>query len=355
MRILMIGNVYPTQHQVCAVWMQRIAEQIAVQGHNVELLVIRGRASSAWGRFLQYVVFYARLALKRMSKYDCVYVHQPSHCFLPLLGRSLGRARLTTHLHGTDLLPPTLGVKGRLARMLTLHACRRADLVIVPSEYFARKLLSFISPERLHVYPSGGVDVSAFAPPLLDAPRAGSPLQVGCACRLFPGKGVDTLLEAIALLPVPFCVNVVGDGPERLRLERRAAALRVDGCVKFLGALPGDSMPEYLRSLDVFVFPTRLIESLGLAALEAMGCSVPVIGSRIGALPEYIEHGVNGFLFEPGNARELAEMLRAFSQINDTRRQAMRASARQTAMKYDTKACTCQLLSAFRHLLREAA
>lgn len=356
MKILMIGNAYPTERQVCAVWMKRMSDQIVAQGHDVELLVIRGRAQTPWRRLWQYVVFYARLAFKRVSRYDCAYVHGPSHCFLPLLAKSFRSVRLIVHLHGTDLLPATLNIKGRLTRALTLHASHRADLVVVPSEYFEQMLRSFVQPRRLHIYPSGGIDVSLFAPPVRETREEGATLHVGCVCHLVKGKGVDVLLEAVNSLSFCCRVTIAGAGPERLHLERRAARLRSKDSVEFLGPLPPAKVADYLRSLDLFVFPTtRNAESLGLVALEAMACGIPVIGSRIGALPEYIEHGVNGFLFEPGNAADLAKFLDTFARMADQQRQAMRAHARHTAMGYDARACTQELLSVFDHLIREAA
>jgi L-malate glycosyltransferase len=354
MKVLMIGNAYPTERQVCAVWMKRMADQIVAQGHELDLLVIRGREGTPWSRLRQYMAFYPRLALRRLSGYDCIYVHQVSHCFLPLLARRFGRGKLIVHLHGTDLLPSTLGLKGRLTRALTLHACRRADLVVVPSEYFARTLRRFLEPRRLHLYPSGGIDVSLFTPAVEQTRERGATLQIGCVCHLVKGKGVDVLLEAVASVSISCRVTIVGDGPERSRLERQASA-HLKESVEFVGPLAAEDVPDFLRSLDLFVFPTTLRESLGLVALEAMGCGVPVIGSRIGALPEYIEHGVNGFLFEPGNAAELATMLEIFSHLDDKGRKAMRMDARHTAMGYDAGDCAQRLLSVFASLVCEAA
>jgi N-acetyl-alpha-D-glucosaminyl L-malate synthase BshA len=86
---------------------------------------------------------------------------------------------------------------------------------------------------------------------------------------------------------------MVGDGPDLDRAARLARELGLEQCVHFLGAQ--DQVQQLLSIADVFLLPS-VQESFGLAALEAMACDVPVVASRVGGLPEVIEHGCNGFL-----------------------------------------------------------
>jgi glycosyltransferase involved in cell wall biosynthesis len=97
---------------------------------------------------------------------------------------------------------------------------------------------------------------------------------------------------------------LIGDGPERPRLEKLAAELGVADRVRFLGARAHDDMPGLLSSGDVAVFPS-LMEATSVAALEAMACEVPVAASRVGGLPEIVDDGV-GALFEPADPESLA-------------------------------------------------
>ena len=120
---------------------------------------------------------------------------------------------------------------------------------------------------------------------------------------------------------VPSKLLLVGDGPERPRLERMTRELGLYDQVRFLGKQ--DAIEEILEVADLFLIPSAN-ESFGLAALEAMACEVPVISSNAGGLPEVNIHGVTGFLADIGDFESMAdsalllleneEMLKRFSQ-----------------------------------------
>ena len=123
------------------------------------------------------------------------------------------------------------------------------------------------------------------------------------------GSGRD--LRASPRDQVPARLLMVGDGPDLAeRAARLARSLAVADDVQFLGEQ--DQVVPLLSIADVFLLPSAQ-ESFGLAALEAMACEVPVVASRIGGLPEVIEHGVSGFLHEPddlaGMARSAVRLL----------------------------------------------
>ena len=102
---------------------------------------------------------------------------------------------------------------------------------------------------------------------------------------------------------IPSKLLLVGEGPERLFVQQLVKELGLASLVHFLGE------QAYLESLlscaDVFLLPSEQ-ESFGLAALEAMNCGVPVIGSRVGGLPEVVVDGETGFLFPVGEVRAMA-------------------------------------------------
>jgi glycosyltransferase involved in cell wall biosynthesis len=100
---------------------------------------------------------------------------------------------------------------------------------------------------------------------------------------------------------------VVGDGPERARLEGLASELGVAGRITFLGSRPNHAMPGLLCSADLAVFPS-LMEATSVAALECMACEVPVAASRVGGLPEIVGDAVGG-LFEPASPSDLARVV----------------------------------------------
>lgn len=113
--------------------------------------------------------------------------------------------------------------------------------------------------------------------------------------------------------------------------------LDLGSCVEYLGAIPHDELPQYYNDMDVLVFPTeRDAESLGLVGLEALACGVPVIGSAIAALPGYIEHGRNGFLFPPGDSDALFSCLVHFFSLKEAEIYELKRNATRSVEDYDS-------------------
>jgi len=168
---------------------------------------------------------------------------------------------------------------------------------------------------------------------------------IGFVGRVVPHKGVDTLLEAAALTGLP--TRVAGDCT--FMPQARKAAPKG---VVFTGVLRGDEVAQFYREARCIVVPSKCREGFGLVAAEAMSHGVPVIASRIGALPKIVEDGVTGLLFEPGNVGGLAEMMVRIWEDSELC-QRLGAAARQKAVREYAPETYCQnLLSAYREALR---
>jgi glycosyltransferase involved in cell wall biosynthesis len=127
-------------------------------------------------------------------------------------------------------------------------------------------------------------------------------------------KGLDVLIEALARRPlrgVPLVLWLAGEGPERAVLEGRAAALGVSDRLRFLGRREDKAC--LLAACDMLVLPSRR-EGLGVAALEAMACSRPVVASRVGGLGEAVVHERTGLLVPPSDPDALAAALARLAQ-----------------------------------------
>lgn len=162
---------------------------------------------------------------------------------------------------------------------------------------------------------TNGVETSFFqrVEPTLPAPPDGRARLI-VPRRLFHKNGVEYFVRAMPLIAAEIDVEavLVGDGPEREKLEALGAELGVSDRLNFLGRRPNQEMPGLLSSGDLAIFPS-LMEATSVAALEAMSCELPVAASRVGGLPEIVNDAVGG-LFEPANPAALAakvvEMLR---------------------------------------------
>lgn len=141
-----------------------------------------------------------------------------------------------------------------------------------------------------------------------------SPLRLGFAGGLMVSKAPHLLVEAIAALPAgSVAVDIYGaasayhgdDGYTR-ELDRRLA----HPAVTRHGPVAHADMPRVFAALDALVFPSVWEETSGIGAREALAAGIPVIASRIGGIPETVRHGVNGLLFDPGDAVDLARQIR---------------------------------------------
>ena len=176
---------------------------------------------------------------------------------------------------------------------------------------------------------TNGVDTSIFRKinPVLPPLEEGQ-YRLIIPRRLFSKNGVEYFVRALPMIRDAVNVEaiVIGDGPERSKLESLAGKLGVTDHLKFMGVCPHDKMPGLLSSSDLTVFPS-LMEATSIAALESMACEVPVAASRIGGLPEILDHEV-GALFEPADPESLAETVIALLEGGQLRKLGLEARKR---------------------------
>ena len=145
-------------------------------------------------------------------------------------------------------------------------------------------------------------------------------------------KRIGDVLQMFAILrkKIPAKLLLVGDGPERQKLEIQTRELQLEQDVRFLGKL--DAVEELLSVCDLFIMPSEK-ESFGLAALEAMACEVPVISSNTGGLPELIQQGKNGYMSNVGDVEDMAE--KAMMILGPENLPAFKAAALARAKEFD--------------------
>jgi phosphatidyl-myo-inositol dimannoside synthase len=231
------------------------------------------------------------------------------------------------------------------ARMLLHQIGEACDHLTVVSDYTERRISTALSPRacaRLLRLPAP-VDTTMFRPgPPRNDGGAARTVAVG---RFVAQKGFPTLLRAWRLVvermsgrgPVPE-LSLVGDGPQRRRLEQLVRTLGLTGSVRLTGALPRTGVVTELQRSHAFALPvrTRLAglnpEGLGLAAVEAAACGLPVVVGRSGGAPETVQDGQTGFVVPPADHRALAARL--FELLADpARSRAMGEAGRQLVLE----------------------
>ncbi len=188
----------------------------------------------------------------------------------------------------------------------------RACRIIVLNEGARRNVLECaVDPARVEklMWGTWGVDLDEFSP----LPHPAGPPTILFAGRLHPEKGIFVLLDAFARTRAArpdVRLMIVGDGPARRQVESRVAEMTG---VELRGAVKNREMPDLFRAADVVAMPSRTTrkweEQVGMVALQAMACGVPVVASRSGAIPEYVSDGVAGLLVPENDAAALAGCL----------------------------------------------
>ena len=125
--------------------------------------------------------------------------------------------------------------------------------------------------------------------------------------RLSYEKGVDTLVEAVKGLQVE--LELIGEGPMRAKIEKKIEQDSITN-VKLLGYLDREVLWNRVRECKIAVIPSECYENNPISVLEAFALGIPVVGSRIGGIPELVKDNETGLLFEPGNSGDLRHKLK---------------------------------------------
>jgi len=269
---------------------------------------------------------------------DLLHVHYAiPHSVSALLARQMLAARgrhlpFITTLHGTDI---TLVGLDRSYLPITEFGINQSDGVTAISSYLRDRTYQAFNVTRDIEVIRNFVNCDFYTrdPELVakQRPRFAKPDEkiIVHLSNFRPVKRVTDVVEVFARIApvVPSRLLLIGDGPERSAAEFLALKHGIADRVDFLGKQ--DNVNELLALADLMIMPSEM-ESFGLAALEAMACCVPAIATRVGGVPELIEHQVNGLLYEVGDIDGMAAG--ALSLLTDPDRlETMSKAARKTA------------------------
>ncbi len=191
-------------------------------------------------------------------------------------------------------------------------------------------------PDRLlrMMYGTWGVDTDEFKP---DGPREnlpGDPPRVVYLGRIDREKGVFDLVDAMR--NVPGRLVFLGDGPHTSELKEAAQQTGIGDRTYFLGTVKNRDVPRYLRAATLLAAPSRTTqkwaEQVGMSAIQALACGVPVVTTPSGSIAEFIDDGVTGMLVPEGDPPALAKALNTFL-ADDARRAEFAARARAEAVR----------------------
>jgi len=211
------------------------------------------------------------------------------------------------------------------------------DVFIAPSQFMA-SMVSRRIPERKIRLVRNGVDTLSVNPSYDDD---GYALYFG---RLSREKGLQTLLESHAMIKEKISLKIVGTGPLMPKDKQ-------DGQPEFLGYRTGKDLQDIIARSSYVVVPSECNENCSMAVLEAMAHGKPVIGTRIAGIPEQIEDGQTGFLFNIGNTADLADKMIALAMDKDMRMAMGQAARAKVERDYSFSEHGKKLVDCYQDLL----
>ena len=301
-------------------------------------------------------MLYARLLgrvrkLHSVKPVDLIHAHGALPCghASALLSRHLGIPFVVT-VHGLDAFGTCFrgGTPAKWRRQESVAVYRAARIVICISEKVEQILHDGLRAGVRSVVVYNGTDTELFSPgPAAAAPPGKEILIVG---DLTASKGQELTLRAMArmgtLFPHLRC-QIIGEGPDRARLEALASKLGLGQRVRFLGRQSRVAVADAMRACSIFVLPSRN-EGLGCVYLEAMACGKPVIACRGQGIDEIIVHGRNGWLIPVNGLDELTEGISTLLESTDVSTH-MGIAARETILTGLTLLDQAQRLAGIYH------
>ena len=272
-----------------------------------------------------FIAFYKARKLNKKRKYNLVWSIMANRAGFAALFFKLWNPKvkyLLTLQEGDALDYPEkrMGSAKIFLGGLFKKVFRKADHIQAISNYLADWARKMGAKGTIEVVPNG-VDLNKIKitrPQRKSAAMAGATTQntkvIITTSRLVYKNGIDVLIRAVAELKnmvseVNFKVQIIGSGSDEKKLKDLAKELKVEDVVQFFGHIEQEKVYEYLAEADIFVRPSRS-EGLGSSFLEAMGAGLPIIGTPVGGIVDFLKDKETGLFCEADNAQDLAEKIK---------------------------------------------
>ncbi|AUP81386.1 N-acetyl-alpha-D-glucosaminyl L-malate synthase BshA [Flavivirga eckloniae] len=283
----------------------------------------------------------------KLHKIDILHVHYAiPHAYAAYMAKKMLQEEgiyvpIVTTLHGTDI---TLVGSHPFYKPAVTFSINKSDAVTAVSQSLKDDTLRLFDIKNdIHVVPNF-IDLDKYNHDFTDCQREmmanDSERIVTHISNLRPVKRAQDVIDVFNNIQkeMPAKLMLVGEGPERERLEYRCQELGILDKVIFFGK--SNEIDKILCFSDLFLLPSKT-ESFGLAALEAMSFGVPVISSNTGGIPEVNAHGISGFLSNVGDVKDMTK--NALHILSDKKRlQTFKDNARKESLKFDLHAIVPQ-------------
>jgi len=334
--LLAPGNIIHTVRWVNA---------LAKRGHEVHLITMHKSFEylskdvvehilyfpAPFGYYLN--VFSLRNLLKEIMP-DILHAHYASG--YGTLARYCGYKPLVLSVWGSDVYDFP---EGNCLKEYTLRKnLASADRISSTSHDMKKQTEKYVNPKLpIEVIPFG-VDKKLFRPqPIRDKNN----ITIGMIKRMVPIYGPKYLVEAFSVIYSKYPNSrliLVGGGQQEEELKRLAYKLGIIERCKFVGSIPHKEVPKWLNQFDIYCAPS-ILESFGVAVIEASACGLPVIVSRVGGLPEVVQEGRTGLIIPPKDVNALVQALDALITNKKIRIEMGKAGIKFVQQNYDWECC----------------
>jgi glycosyltransferase involved in cell wall biosynthesis len=377
MKILMISSDYLPNPGGISGHVYELSRELAEMGHTVDLLVGHNEIHNALASselpenanvllnisfpwtYRGYIGYIRKVskAIEKASaekKYDLIHWHNLTWETLAIKKSKTTLPKIFTN-HSSGFLR-RMKVKWRKSFQMP-WILKEADWILTPSEELLEKSIDAKFSREKITYIPNGVNLKQFVPgdsTIEIREEFGIPLDsqvIVIPRRLDPKNGVDILVNAMGEVIKTFPqikVLFIGDGEQK---EDLIEVAKLNGSLKhliFAGSQPRVRMPLLLQLANLAVLPSRA-EAVSLAGLEAMACELPVIGSNVGGIPQFVIPGQTGELFESENVNELAEKIIEFFKLPIDKQKSLGVNARDfVSRKFSWRSAAEQTVEAYK-------
>ena len=260
---------------------------------------------------------------------------------------------ISAHAYDIYMVPRMLPAKVRAARFVV--TCAKANAS------FLKRLAGPEAADKVFVS-YHGVDIGRFA--IAGERRSNERLVIASCGQLEHYKGMHHLIDACEQLRcrgIPVQCRIVGEGPQRARLQEQIARLGLADDVQLLGAQPHAEVARLLSTADVFALASEVAGKFGRrdvianVIVEAMAASLPVVASRVPGVEELVDDGVSGYLVSPNRSDELADAIARLAQHPADRQRFGEAARRRVVRDFDSAKNVQRLARLFREPMTATA
>jgi glycosyltransferase involved in cell wall biosynthesis len=326
-----------------------IAKHLSKRGHEVHIMtsldeglpkesaehgIYIHRIGWRKARFVGVLIFWTKIIrILRNIRPDIIHIQGISMGMPGLMAKVILKKPILVWGRGTDVYHPNL-IMSILSKQIICYA----DIVVALSEDM-KKEMQKTCMRNITVIPNG-INLDRYENICKDMVREKLHFKTCEKLILFIGslrteKGLKYLIDAMDLIRGKnrSCrLIIVGEGSEERILKKMVKNLNLSNYVYFIGQIPNEMVPCYMAASDVFVLPS-LYEGLPNVILEAMASGLPIVATKVGALPEILIDGVNGFLIEPENSRQIYEKVSLLLEDQELR-VIISKNNRENAKKY---------------------